>query len=148
MPPQVADDEGAVISAFRSFFSGVQAGQFPLLDDRDDLWKVLATLTTRKAIAQVRYHRRKRRRTDRASSPAELADILATDPTPDVAAVFLEECQRRIDALQDDKLRKIVLLRLQGWDTNQIAREFDVHRRTIQRKLALIQTEWIETSEP
>lgn len=37
LPPQVGDDEGAVISALRSFFSGVQADQFPKLLDGDDL---------------------------------------------------------------------------------------------------------------
>ena len=56
MPPQVADDEGAVISALRSFFSGIQDGQFTKIDDEHDLWRVLATITARKAVRQLRVH--------------------------------------------------------------------------------------------
>ena len=147
MPPQVADDEGAVISAFRSFFSGVRVGQFPKLDDRDDLWKVLATLTTRKAVAQIRHHWRKRGEAGNGRNQAAVDEIASCQPTPDEAASFLEECQARIDALTDDRLREIVLLRLQGWDTDQIADKLQVHRRTVQRKLALVEREWRDQIE-
>lgn len=144
MPPQVADDEGAVISAFRSFFSGVKAGQFPDLDSRDDLWKVLVTLTARKAVAQIRHHWRGRGEGGNMRAALDVGELESHQPTPEEAASFLDECQARIDALPDDRMREIVLLRLEGWDTEQIADRLQVHRRTIQRKLALAQQSWQE----
>ncbi len=148
MPPQVADDEGAVVSALRSFFSGVPGGQFPRLVDRDDLWRVLATITARKAIAQVRRHWKKRGEAGKMARSRDMDRLLSNDPSPDQLAEFLEECTRRIDDLKDETLREIVLLRLQGWETGEIAEKLSVHQRTIQRKLSLIQSEWLEASAP
>ena len=44
----MADDEGAVISALRSFFSGIDDGQFHDIDDENNLWRLLSTITARK----------------------------------------------------------------------------------------------------
>jgi hypothetical protein len=144
MPPQVADDEGAVISAFRSFFSGVKVGQFPDLDCRDDLWKVLATLTARKAVAQIRHHWRQRGEGGKVRAALDIEGLACYEPTSDEAVAFLDECQARIDALPDQRVREIVLLRLEGWETDEIANRLQVHRRTVQRKLALVEQEWCE----
>ena len=58
---RVADEEDAVLSAFHSFCRGAAAGRFPKLDDRDDLWKLLVTITSRKVFAHQRHARRQRR---------------------------------------------------------------------------------------
>ena len=39
------DEEDVAISAFQSFCDRAGQGQFPRLNDRDDLWRLLATLT-------------------------------------------------------------------------------------------------------
>lgn len=148
IPSQVADDEGAVISAFRSFFSGVRGGQFPNLDSRDDLWRVLATLTARKSVAQIRHHWRKRGEADNVHEPDAVNVLRSTEPTADEATAFLEDVQTRIDQLSDDRMREIVLMRLEGWATDEIAEELNVHRRTVQRKLSLVERTWCEQSEP
>src|SRR5262249_35153126 len=49
-PRAAADEEDVALSAFDSFCRGAEAGRFPRLDDRDDLWQVLFVITTRKAI--------------------------------------------------------------------------------------------------
>ena len=49
-PKRVADEEDVALSAFHGFLQGVEDGRFAKLDDRDDLWKVLAMLTERRAI--------------------------------------------------------------------------------------------------
>src|SRR5215212_3505935 len=46
---RVADEEDVALSAFDSFIRGAEEGRFPRLDDRDDLWKLLLTITVRKA---------------------------------------------------------------------------------------------------
>ncbi len=44
-----ANPEDVALSAFDSFFRGAEAGRFPQLNDRDDLWHLLVTITARKA---------------------------------------------------------------------------------------------------
>ena len=41
-----------MLSPFGSILRGIEEGRFKRLDDRDDLWQVLAMLTVRKAINQ------------------------------------------------------------------------------------------------
>src|SRR5262249_9759250 len=48
-----ADEEDAALSAFNSFCDGAARGRFPILGDRDDLWRLLVVLTSRKVSAQV-----------------------------------------------------------------------------------------------
>src|SRR5271157_3382934 len=51
---RVADEEDVVLSAFESFYQRAERGQFPRLNDRDDLWQLLVVVTVRKAIDLVR----------------------------------------------------------------------------------------------
>ena len=46
-----ADGEDVALSVFDSFFQGIAAGRFPDLGNRDDLWRLLVTITARK-VAQ------------------------------------------------------------------------------------------------
>jgi DNA-directed RNA polymerase specialized sigma24 family protein len=50
-PRREADEEDVALSAFDSFCRGAAQGRFPQLADREDLWQLLAVITTRKAIA-------------------------------------------------------------------------------------------------
>jgi DNA-directed RNA polymerase specialized sigma24 family protein len=143
LPPQIADDEGAVISAFRSFFSGVQKKQFPQLNDREDLWKVLATITVRKAVSQMRRHWKASAEGGKLEGDFELERLLAHDPSPDDVAALVDECEHKIRSLADDTLRKIATLTLAGYETREIALQLGVHQRTIQRKLEIIRNEWM-----
>src|SRR5262245_23604177 len=45
---RMSDGEDVALSAMNSFYQRARQGQFPQLDDRHDLWKVLLTLTIRK----------------------------------------------------------------------------------------------------
>ena len=53
-----ADEEDVVLSVFDSFFRRAELGQFPQLQDRDDLWKLLFVLTVRKAINHIHHEGR------------------------------------------------------------------------------------------
>ena len=48
-PRRAADEEDVALSAFASFCRGVEHGRFPRLEDQDDLWRLLVTITARKA---------------------------------------------------------------------------------------------------
>ena len=60
-PRQAADEEDVALSAFASFCRGVARGRFPQLQDRDSLWRVLLTITSRKVQHLVRDQHRQRR---------------------------------------------------------------------------------------
>src|SRR5271157_1576352 len=48
-----SDEEDAALSAFQIFCQGAARGRFPRLDDRHDPWRVLVTITARKAADQI-----------------------------------------------------------------------------------------------
>src|SRR5262245_23373067 len=93
-PRRAADEEDVALSVFRCLCEGAARGRFPRLDDRDDLWRLLVTLTERKAINLTRDERRLKRgggavvsagelaRSD-DSSPAGLEQIAGREPTPE-----------------------------------------------------------------
>src|SRR5262245_18150890 len=58
---RVADEEDVVVVAFERFLRGVREERFPRLNDREDLWAILFTLTIRQAAQQVRDQGREKR---------------------------------------------------------------------------------------
>src|SRR5215211_2053739 len=61
LPRRAADEEDVALSAFHSFCRAVRGDAFPRLDDREDLWQVLVTLTLRKAIKLIHHESRDKR---------------------------------------------------------------------------------------
>jgi DNA-directed RNA polymerase specialized sigma24 family protein len=150
------DEEDAALSAFNSFCGGMARGRFPQLADRDDLWKLLVVITARKAIAQAQREGRKKRGGGRVvdeavlfgqgsgddGSMAGLERIAGEGPSPEFAAMMAEECQRLLDALDDDSLRQVALSRMEGYTNDEIADQLGCARRTIARRLDLIRKTW------
>src|SRR6516165_4182356 len=90
-PRRIADEEDVALSAFDSFCRGAQAGRFPRLDDRNDLWQVLVVITVRKAIDLRKYEGRPSRNSGRVESLTELSGkgleaLGSAEPTPELAA--------------------------------------------------------------
>src|SRR5262245_6241781 len=63
-------------------------------------------------------------------------------PIPEFAAMMAEECQRLLDALDDDALRQVALSRMEGYTNDEIAAQLGCARRTIARRLELIRKTW------
>ena len=57
----LADEEDVALSAFDSFCRNAEGGRFPKLSDRDDLWRILAVMTARKARGLFRSEGRQKR---------------------------------------------------------------------------------------
>src|SRR6516162_7302308 len=118
-PRLIADEEDVALSAFDSFCRRAQAGQFRCLRDRDDLWQILALITVRKAIDLRNYEGRQSRGKGRIRSLTELTReglemIGGEEPTPELAAQFVEEIQRLMGQLGDPVLRRVAALKLEG----------------------------------
>ncbi len=157
---RVADEEDAVLSAFHSFCQGAATGRFPKLDDRDDLWRLLVTITTRKVFAHQKHARRQRRgggvvrgesvfaHIGSSGQGAGLEQVFCQQPTPAFLAAMSEQCSRLLKALQGESLRTIALCKLEGYSNHEIARKLDCSLRTVERKLQLIRRKWDPAVRP
>jgi DNA-directed RNA polymerase specialized sigma24 family protein len=149
------DEEDIAISAFQSFCDRAGRGQFPQLSDRDDLWRLLATITVRKALDTMRRQTRQKRGGGRVLGESALlagegadaegdgvAEVLSREPTPEEVAGFADDYNRFLDRLRDPALRSVAIRRLEGHSTQEIARTLNVSTKTIDRKLQLIRAIW------
>jgi DNA-directed RNA polymerase specialized sigma24 family protein len=124
---RAADEEDVALSAFDSFCRNAADGRFPRLTDRDDLWRLLAVLTLRKASRLLRDEGRQKRGGPArpADTPGEdgplLEEALSREPSPELAAQMTEEYQRLLDLLGDDQLRRVAVWRMEGLSVEEIA---------------------------
>jgi DNA-directed RNA polymerase specialized sigma24 family protein len=151
------DEEDVALSAFQSFCDRAGRGQFPQLSDRDDLWRLLATITVRKALDTMRQQTRKKRGGGQVlgesallvgaeNDSAGLAEVLGREPTPEEVAGFADDYNRFLARLKEPALRAVALRRLEGQSTREIARALEVSTKTVERKLQLIRVIWSEES--
>ena len=139
-----ADEEDVAQSAFRSFFIRARKGHFPQLNDRDDLWKLLVTITIRKAVKQ----KRKLARQPIAIEDVEEVNLqLAERPTPEFVVALQDEMQRLLGLL-DATEQRVAGLILEGRTTEEIAAFCMLSRSTIERKRKLIRETWLRETGP
>jgi RNA polymerase sigma factor (sigma-70 family) len=141
----MVDEEDIAASALNSFFGRIQGGQFPELQDRTGLWPLLVTITARKAINVLDRERAARRNTARLDDLASVDQLIGYEPSPSFAAEIADEVRRLFDLLDDDTLRTVARLKLEGYTNPEIAELLDVSERTVSRKLERIRSEWQET---
>ncbi len=60
-PRRVQDEEDVAVVAFRSLLAGITSGRFQTLDRREQLWRLLMVITTRKAVGLIERDRRLKR---------------------------------------------------------------------------------------
>lgn len=144
------DEEDAALSAFDSLCTGLARGRFPDLSDRDDLWRLLVVITSRKVLIQARRQLRQKRGGGNVRPASDLAvdgdaddddllvRVVSTEPTPEFAAMVAEEYRRLLDRLGNDGLRQVAVLRMEGATGDEIAAKLGCTRRTVVRQLSLI----------
>jgi len=162
MPCRTADEEDVALSAMYSFCQGMTQHRFDQVKDREDLWKLLLTITARKACAHRRRHFADKRGGGRVRGESAflgagpdqetdqemgIAAVLGDDPTPELAAMVAEDCRRLLDRLGDETLRQVALWTLEGHNTQEIADKLGCVRVTVQRKLNLIRQRWSQDEE-
>jgi hypothetical protein len=104
VPRRAADEEDVALSAFDSFCRGAERGQYPDLQGRDGLWRLLVTLTVRKSHHLVRAARTQKRGGTKVGgesafpagdvsleTEAGLEQVLGREPSPALAAEVAEE---------------------------------------------------------
>jgi DNA-directed RNA polymerase specialized sigma24 family protein len=151
------DEEDIALSAFHSFCERVGQGQFPRLADRNDLWRLLVTITARKVVSTVRHQTRQKRGGGKVMGESAfldeggdefagegLAGFLSREPTPEFAARFAEDYERLIAKLSNPTLKEIAVRTLDGHTAEEIANQLETSPRTVYRKLQLIRALWDE----
>jgi DNA-directed RNA polymerase specialized sigma24 family protein len=145
-PARAADAEDVALSAFDSFCRHAETGRFPELHDRNNLWRVLAVITARKAGRLLRDEaRQKRGGTVAACSEdqdALLERVFSREPSPELAAQMTEEYERLLGLLGDDVLRRVAVWRMEGHSIEEIAGKVPCSPRSVKRKMQLIRTLW------
>src|SRR5262249_58697665 len=129
------------------FWQQAERGDFAANLNRDNLWSLLATITIRKARKQARHQRMQKRGGGLVvgeqslggseHDPVTLDQIAREIPTAEYDLV----CEEFLSNL-DDELRSIVVLRLLGHSTQEIAEQLNCTQRKVQRKLQLVQIKW------
>lgn len=154
-PRRAADEEDVALSAFKSFCLGAQAGRFSKLMDADSLWPLLMAITANKSVDLIRENnRQKRGGTGKAGDAAamkipthesSLSDLISREPTPEFAAQISDNLQHLLNVLDetgDPDLRRIAILKMDGYSNQDIAESVGCVRRSVERKLQLIAGLW------
>jgi RNA polymerase sigma factor (sigma-70 family) len=151
----VADEEDVAVAAFQSFYRAIAKQNLPRMNNRDDLWRLLFAVTTRKAIDLRRRADAARRGPANASQKPALADsvledLLSREPDPGFATLVKDEFSRLLEQLPDDdlQLRQIVVLKLEGHTNAEIGLQCGCSLRTVERRLWLIRQTWEQTESP
>jgi DNA-directed RNA polymerase specialized sigma24 family protein len=153
-PRRVSDEEDVALSVLRCLCEGAARGQYTALVNRQELWRLLATITGRKVIDQRRHLNKQRRGGGQVRGDSELLGIDADQcgvgfdqfsgdaPTAEMLAIAAEEFQRLMVLLDDDRLRQIAHCKLEGYTNEEIAARLGLACRSIERKLQRIRQVW------
>ncbi len=152
---RVQDEEDVAVIAFKSLLAGMTAGRFPELDHRDQLWRLLVVITTRKAAAVIeKDHRQKRGGGDVRGDSAVMSrenegsvlggfDQLESEKVqPDIATVMADQTQQLLASLPDETAQRIAALKIEGFTHQEIADKLDINTRTVERRLKQIRELW------
>jgi len=134
-------EEDAVQDALATFCARAKQHGFADLDDRNDVWMILATITFRKICKQ-----RKRATADCRDGEnlceEDLAGLISELPGPVLLAELGETWDAAFALLDDPQLQQIARMDLNGSTREEIAEELGITDRTVYRKLELIRQKW------
>jgi DNA-directed RNA polymerase specialized sigma24 family protein len=151
-----SDEEDAALSAMHSFYRGAKAGRYPELAGRDELWRLLVTIVLHKISHRRRHDGAQKRGRGRVRGESVflggssgdsfrgLEQALGSEPTPELAAMFEENCDRLLASLDDDSLKTVARDKLEGYTNDEIATRLGCTTRSVERKLSRIRKCWTE----
>jgi DNA-directed RNA polymerase specialized sigma24 family protein len=149
---RVSDEEDVALSALAQLFDGAAEGRFPQLSDRDDLWRLLLAIATRKISRRVQWYGRQKRGSDREATRLRGADrdahneavdqVADDEPTPETAVLMADACEALMKRLPDDTFRAVAKWKLQSYTNREIAERLGCSLRSVERMLQLIREKW------
>jgi DNA-directed RNA polymerase specialized sigma24 family protein len=126
-----ADGEDVALGALAKFFQSAEQGRLSDVRNRNDVRRLLVTMTVRMAIDEARRERRQKRCGAAPAAenympgamlasefPAEL--VASRDPPPDFVVQVAEECERLLASLDDKDLKAIAVWKSEGCTTKRL----------------------------
>lgn len=153
-----ADEEDVALSVLDTVYRRAAAGQFPNLQDRDELWRLLVVITARKSSNYAKREQRLKRGGGRTrnetalaadeSNFAGLAQWIGSEPSPEFAAIVADEFRRLLGSLPGALYQQVVVLKLEGYTNEEVADRLGCALRTVERRLEIIRKRWASLDLP
>lgn len=151
--PLISDSEVA-LSAFNSLIQRMREGKFSAIADEESLWRLLKQFAKYKANDHIKYAMAEKRRIDReAIGQADAAagnddnlprgvDAASCMNSPSLDIEVAELLEQLMHRLPDELHRDVLLLKLQGATTANIAECCQITLKRAQRLLRSIEVAW------
>jgi DNA-directed RNA polymerase specialized sigma24 family protein len=156
---RTGDEEDVALSAFNSFIAGIREDHFPDLSGRDNLWGLLITLTGRKVHAHLRHQTRQKRGGGAVRGESVFLDkagdlkaggiggVTGETQSAEIHAELAEACEDLLNQLDDEQLKQIAVMRMDGYLVDEIADRLELSKRAVERRLQLIRRTWTEQAD-
>lgn len=144
----VLDAEDVAQSAFASLWRRTERGDFSEHLNHNELWRILATITVRKARRNIAREMAAKRGGGRVQNETaikisdgefQLDDMLACVPTEE----FDLSCEELLQQLDSEESKTIAIFKLMNYTNREIAEMLDCTERKIERKLRIIRETWL-----
>jgi DNA-directed RNA polymerase specialized sigma24 family protein len=148
------DGEDVAQSVMNNLFVRAQAGKFPDLHNRNQLWGLIATLTWHKVVDKKRSHNAPRNGGGRVIGENDLVPVgwdeqiqgfegvPGQEPPPDFVLAAAENVDRLLGLLDNDEQRQIALWRMEDYENGEIAAMLRCSIKTVERRVRLIRDIW------
>lgn len=138
------DEEDVALSSFRVLCRCLSEGRYPDLVNRDQLWRVLATIAVRKSRDYFESETCQKRGGPGhcTGDAASLANAASKEPGPEIEALMTDECQRLLALLENPRLKQVVMWKLEGYSHEEIAAKLGLTRWSVGRMLNCVREIW------
>ncbi len=149
-PRALADEEDIALSVFETLFRNFADGRFSDLQNRNELWYLLLSVTHKKVLTLKQHNNRLKRGGGKVFPISEMAGGSMMDkledhaPSAEMLAIMTDVYDVLLSCLPDPTFREIAQLKLQNETIKDIAKKLDLLPRIVERKLRLIRSLWIE----
>jgi DNA-directed RNA polymerase specialized sigma24 family protein len=142
---RLIEEDDVVTEACLSFCTAARAGKFPDLSSRDNVIRLLAAFTMRKAFDA-------RRKVIRRGNKVRIESVLGAlgfepfesrDPPPE----FEAEVDDLLGRLETEELRSIAAMRIKGHSPEEIAAQHGCSVATVRRRLSIIHSRLAEAPD-
>jgi RNA polymerase sigma-70 factor (ECF subfamily) len=129
------DAEDIVQSVFRTFFRRASLGHY-IVPDGEEIWKLLLVIALNKVRAAGAFHRAAKRDVRRTSSGDAFQRAVESQPAQDETALsFLHMVIEELLQGMPEAHRRMIELRIEGHEVNDIAGAVQRSRRSVERVL-------------
>ena len=149
----MSDEEDIVLSAMKSFCIGIRNGRFTELTNSESLWRLLLTITLRKIANKQNYDKRSKRDIAKLQSnwskgnenDGLVNSLISRELNPEIAAECAEQIGRLMESLEHEDLKKVAIMKMEGYTNAEIALGVTCSLTSIERKLRTIRSIWSQT---